>query len=138
MRFLMMISVALCASTGAASASDDFVSFKAPSGNINCAWYKTDAGPEVRCDIRKFSASFKRPSDCELDWGYAFAIGAKSGKGAVLCAGDTVVSPDASVLAYGKTFSKGGLACVSSTSGMTCKNKNGRGFSISRAKQRIF
>ena len=138
MRFVSIMLVALVAGAGVALAGDEFIYFKMPSGNIHCAWYNVDQGPEVRCDIRNFSPSFKQPSDCELDWGFAFAVGAKSSKGAVLCAGDTVISPDAKVLAYGATFSKGGISCVSGTNGLTCKNKNGHGFSLSRAKQRVF
>jgi len=138
MRFVTITFLALIASAGFAQAGDEFIYFKTPSGNIHCAWYDMDQGPEVRCDIRNFTASFKRPSDCELDWGFAFAVGAKSSKGAVLCAGDTVISPDAKVLAYGKTFSEGGISCASGTNGLTCKNRKGHGFSLSRAKQRIF
>jgi hypothetical protein len=138
MRFVTILCLAHLVATGVARADDDFIYFKTPSGNIHCAWYSMEAGPEVRCDIKSFKSSFEQPSDCELDWGYAFAIGAKSGKGAVLCAGDTVISPDAKVMPYGQSFDKGGLSCISETKGLTCKNKKGHGFSLSRAKQRVF
>jgi len=138
MRFITITFLALFAGAGIAQAANEFIYFKTPSGNIHCAWYDLDQAPEVRCDIRNFTASFKRSADCELDWGFAFAVGAKSGKGAVLCAGDTVISPEAKVLAYGKTFSEGGISCVSGTKGLTCKNRKGHGFSLSRTKQRIF
>ena len=137
MRFLMMIPVTLFVGCGAAQAGDEFIYFKTPSGNIHCAWYDVD-GPEVRCDIRDFTPSLTRPADCDLDWGFAFAIGAKSDRGAALCAGDTVVSPEATVLNYGKIFNQGGLSCASETRGLTCKNNKGHGFLLSRAKQRLF
>jgi len=138
MRFLTVLCAAHLAAIGVAHADDDFIYFKTPSGNIHCAWYSLDQGPEVRCDIQNFTPSFKQPADCELDFGYAFAVGAKSAKGEVLCAGDTVTSPDAKVLAYGKSFDKAGISCLSATKGLTCKNGSGHGFSLSRAKQRIF
>jgi hypothetical protein len=138
MRLVTAICTGLLAAMGVAQAGDDFIYFKTPSGNIHCAWYSLDQGPEVRCDIQNFTPSFKQSADCELDYGYAFAVGTKSGKGEVLCAGDTVTSPDAKVLAYGKSFDKGGLSCISTTKGLTCKNGSGHGFSLSRAKQRVF
>ncbi|MFO0992491.1 MAG: DUF6636 domain-containing protein [Hyphomicrobiales bacterium] len=131
------MSAALLVACGSAHASGEFIYFKTPSGNIQCSWYDID-GPEVRCDIRNFTSSLQRPADCDLDWGYAFAVGANSGKGAALCAGDTVASPEAEILEYGRTFSQGGLSCVSETKGLTCKNGKGHGFSLSRAKQRVF
>jgi hypothetical protein len=137
LRFTLFLAVQLAA-IGTAQAGDDFIYFKTPSNNIHCAWYDVGEGPEVRCDIRNYTPSFKRPSDCEQDWGFAFAVGTKSYRGAVLCAGDTVISPDARVLPYGQTFSQGGLSCLSETSGMTCKNRKSHGFALSRAKQRVF
>jgi len=138
MNLIAAIIASLLTAATAAQAGDGFIYFKTPSGNIHCAYYDVGDGPEVRCDLRNFTSSLKRPADCDLDWGYAFAVGAKSGKGAVLCAGDTVISPEAKILGYGKTFSEGALTCLSETGGLACKNKRGHGFSLSRAKQRVF
>jgi len=47
-----------------------------------------------------------------------------------------VVLPDptkAPVLAYGKTWRYGPFACSSATNGLSCRNKAGHGFFLSRA-----
>jgi hypothetical protein len=41
-----------------------------------------------------------------------------------------------SVLGYGKAWKGGGLRCVSAFTGLTCKNKNGHGFYLSRRRWR--
>jgi hypothetical protein len=42
------------------------------------------------------------------------------------------------VLGYGKTWSGGGLRCTSAFKGLTCRNKSGHGFFLSRAHWRSF
>jgi hypothetical protein len=135
---MMIAGLALAGGTSAAPAGD-FVEFKSPSNNIYCAFYDADGGPEVRCDIRSFTpTSGKRPADCEQEWGDSFAIGANGKRGSIVCHGDTVISPNARTLGYGKTFASGGISCTSATSGMTCKNRKGHGFSLSKKRQRVF
>lgn len=113
--------------------------FKTPSGNIHCAYFDYDDPPEVRCDIQSFTPTMgKRPADCDLDWGDAFAVTSESKRGTMVCHGDTVISDQARTLAYGKTWKGDGIACSSETSGLTCKNAKGHGFSLSKAKQKVF
>ena len=38
----------------------------------------------------------------------------------------------AKVLGYGKTWSGGGIRCTSAETGLTCRNKSGHGFFLSR------
>ena len=118
--------------------ADDFVYFHSPSGNIACALMSGEfAG--ARCDMRSLTQSFpKRPSDCELDWGDSFAIDAGARQGVVLCHGDTVMDPNAMVLGYGQSATLGEITCTSESSGMTCLNAKGHGFSIAKAAQHVF
>ena len=115
--------------------------FKTPSGNIQCDWYY---GTLVRCGIKSGlkPVSRKRAGCYPNVWvelhtsGAAFALGS-------YCRGED--APDAGpfamgavVLGYGKTWSGGGLSCASAATGLTCRNKSGRGFFLSREKWRQF
>ncbi len=118
--------------------ADDYLGFQSPTGNIHCAMYIFDGSAEARCDLRDYVPSYtKRPAGCDLDWGMAFAVGA-SGKGVLACVGDTVQDPGNAVLPYGEAVSLGGISCVSAKTGMTCTNADGHGFSVAKAKQRVY
>jgi hypothetical protein len=119
-------------------AAQDSVGFQSPTGNIHCSIYTWTGTAEVRCDLREYSASYsKRPAGCELDWGMAFVVGA-SGPGVLGCVGDTMIDPDNFILPYGEAVRLGGISCVSAKTGMTCTNGEGHGFSVAKAKQRLF
>ncbi|MFN5995483.1 MAG: DUF6636 domain-containing protein [Paracoccaceae bacterium] len=120
------------------AAAQDYLGFQSPTGNIHCAMYIWEGAAEARCDLREYTPSYtKRPAGCDLDWGMAFAVGA-SGKGALACVGDTVQDPGNPVLPYGEAVSLGGISCVSAKTGMTCTNGDGHGFSVAKAKQKLF
>ena len=107
--------------------------FQLPSKNIGCAY---DANPTfLRCDIR--SGLSPRPrGKCELDW---TGLEIKpTGRATPSCAGDTALLPGAPVLAYGKTWSRGGITCRSRITGLRCTNRSGRGFTLARERWRIF
>ncbi|MCO5062834.1 MAG: hypothetical protein M9924_00305 [Rhizobiaceae bacterium] len=112
------------------------ISFRSPTGNIHCMIFD-GSYRGARCDLGQFTPSYTRPSDCDLDWGYAFEVGA-TGPGAPLCAGDTVKDPKAAILNYGHSVRRGGLTCTSERSGMTCVNSQGHGFKVARARQKAF
>ena len=99
-----------------------------PSKNIGCG-YLTGLGPaELRCDIRSGLRPTPRGT-CELDWtGISMARGAAR----ATCAGDTVFGPGAPVLAYGSVWKRGGFTCLASRSGLSCANRAGHGFFLSR------
>lgn len=120
--------------SGAASA-DQFVGFRSPSNNIHCLMSSGDWNG-VRCDIGNFTPSYA-DSSCDLDFGFAFEVG-PTGSGFPVCAGDTVRDDSNPVLNYGQRYTFGGVTCVSETTGMTCTNASGRGFYLSRARQRVF
>jgi hypothetical protein len=41
-------------------------------------------------------------------------------------------------LAYGRSYSWHGIRCLSATTGLTCRNRSGHGFFLSRQRQRVF
>lgn len=119
--------------------AQDIDGFKSPSGNIACMYSADEGVVALRCDIGETSnAQPKPPADCDLDWGNAFEMLAKSRHGQRICHGDTVLDPGLPVLDYGRTFTRGPFACKSDRSGVTCSNAHGAGFSLSRAKQSLF
>ena len=108
-----------------------FVGFRTPSKNIVCGRLPAQYGsPEVlRCDI--FSGLRPEPRrPCELDWtGVAMRANRRAG---AVCAGDTVSDPSFSVLPYGRTWSRGSFTCLSTRVGVSCANRAGYGFFLSR------
>ncbi len=117
--------------------ADDFVSFQSPSGNIHCL-AMTGTWNGVRCDISDLTMSFPvAPDWCEFDWGISFEV-ETDGVAQPACVSDTVMNPDAPVLAYGQSVSVGGITCTSAETGMTCQNGQGHGFTIRRAQQQVW
>jgi hypothetical protein len=49
-----------------------------------------------------------------------------------------VITPGSPVLPYGASLTLGGITCTSERTGMTCVNRDGRGFAVARAAQRVF
>jgi len=135
MRLSLQVAVWLvCAS----AASADIVEFKSPTGNIRCAIYSDPSGASARCDMSSLVPSYtRRPKGCEFDWGSSFAVDTK-GKGYLACVSDVVAGPRAVVLRYVQAVSLGGISCVSAETGMTCTNAKGNGFSIAKARQKLY
>lgn len=109
--------------------------FQTPSGNIACNL----AGSVARCDIKKKDWDpGPRPSSCPVDWGGGLEVGG-SGKGRVVCAGDTVMNPDAPVLEYGQQTQVGDFLCASEEDGVSCvQSASNHGFEISGQSFRLF
>jgi hypothetical protein len=118
--------------------ADDYIGFQSPTGNIQCGLYRGDQGASVRCDLMELVPSYrKQPASCEFDWGSSFAVD-DVGKGYVACVSDAVGDPSNGVLPYGEAVSLGGISCVSAKTGMTCTNGEGHGFTIAKAKQKVY
>jgi hypothetical protein len=136
---LPLLTLAFSLVAGSSAAIADEFYFKTPSGNIHCGYFDNDGNATVRCDIESYTPTTrKRPADCDLDWGFAFEIGARAKRGIILCAGDTVISQQAVTLAYGSSWKRKGITCSIEETGVTCTNRRGRGFFLSRAEQRVF
>jgi hypothetical protein len=118
--------------------------FRTPSGRIFCSYDDASAQygiPDaiVRCDI--FVPGLrtpKPPADCPLSWGDAFTITASGRRGSLFCHGDTTRNPEAPVVPYGRVWRRGGFACKSEPTGLTCTNGLGHGFRLSWARQDMF
>ena len=118
--------------------ADDYVSFQSPTGNIHCGIFSDASGTWARCDLKQLTRTYDyQPAGCDYDWGNSFEV-AIDGKGYLACVSDAVFSPDNPVLPYGEAVSVGGVSCVSAKTGMTCTNAEGHGFSVAKAKQRLF
>ncbi len=134
---------ALAALAGAVTpaAAQEFLSTQAPSHNIACQ--AESAGPDqprpqLRCDIQQTSTRLPRPpASCPLSWGDSFVLD-PTGPGRPLCHGDTVADPSARVIPYGTQWRPYGFTCTSQTTGLTCVNGAGHGFTLSRAVQKAF
>lgn len=111
--------------TEAAAAPLAGPTFKLPSGNIGC----TFGEGVLVCDI--LSGLKPEPSrPCELDW---VGLELESlGPAQPRCAGDTAFDQNAPVLGYGQTWARDGFECSSATTGLTCRNRDAKGFSLAR------
>ena len=132
-------SYALVAQQAAdAAAQRDDVYFQTPTGNISCVAV-SEQGGFVRCDMKQLKQTYtKQPDDCELDWGTAFGIASDGKSGEVICHGDTLFGTEPRKLEYGKMLEVGGIQCLSEKTGLTCKNSAGHGFTLSKARQKVF
>ena len=115
----------------------DFFTFEMPSKRIGCA--VTTDPTTLRCDTA-FPTRFSRTGHtCEAgDYGQAFLL-RRSGPARAICAGDTVLSAnDAQTIPYGKTWLLGPYSCTSRETGLSCKNPDGHGLSLSLQAQKVF
>ena len=141
----VVLGLVVCVSTSAAAlgavassaAVKHGVGFRTPTHNIACDLRYGQA----RCDIRHRTYTLPaRPKACPhiVDFGQGLFVG-KSGKGRIVCAGDTVYDPSLPVLAYGSTDRYGAFSCASNTDGVTCTNtRTGHGFFLSIQSYRLF
>jgi Family of unknown function (DUF6636) len=129
----------LAALAAPAWAADVFVTIKTPTGNISCAYSRLTGQPAVlRCDIRSgLVPRPPRPKGCALDWAYGYEM-RTTGRAHTFCAGDTVLDARARVVGYGRSWTRGGFTCVSRRTGLTCRNRSGHGFVLSRKHSRTF
>lgn len=127
---LSLMFLPFMADSGLAQAEDGFVT---PSGNIAC-YFEQDK-LQLVCEISEtdWSPSVEPDKDCLLDQGKQ-AILTTNGlpRSGWWCRGDTWLSQDIPVLAYGKNWSRSGVSCNSQSSGLTCRNLDGHGWRLSR------
>ena len=120
--------------------------FKTPSGNIVCYHAPGPPRASLVCGI-KSGLEPKPPytTECRsagLDHNAdRIVLGATGRAESVACSGDAgpfIGERTARVLGYGTVWSGGGMRCASAESGLTCRNKSGRGFFLSRESWRAF
>ena len=126
-RPLPLIVAATCAALAFPPAAQAvFKTFRAPSGQILCAYFTPFEGAlQIRCDLLFLNdrAAVLRPS----------------GKGRLTRVTDVAGNPRSRTLAYGTSRTFGIYTCTSRRSGLTCKvRRTGHGFTVSRQSQRVF
>ena len=132
----------LCLGLGAAvlaapALADEYIAFQSPTGNIHCALHEYGGTTEARCVMREYQSSFRSwPPGCE-GLNREFAVW-DFRDGQLSCSDASLTQDTNPVLPYGNAVSLGGISCVSAKTGMTCTNADGHGFSVARAKQRLF
>jgi hypothetical protein len=120
--------------------------FKTPSGNIVCGYsIAPDGSASLECGIKSGLKPPPRRIHCDAGDPNDKRVSLReTGRAApVLCAGDPgpllpQIDAAAKVLAYGTTIRVGGISCASATTGLTCRNRSGHGFFLSRERWRMF
>jgi hypothetical protein len=135
----MLLAAAAVALSPRYARAQDQQGFKMPSNNTFCVLEQGDGGGvDLRCDLNQITdKGLPRPKGCPLSYGDAFVIN-PTGAAIPLCHGDTVANPDLPPLAYGAVWRVNAFTCKSATTGVTCTNASGHGFSLSREAQKLF
>ncbi|WP_156910037.1 DUF6636 domain-containing protein [Rubritepida flocculans] len=108
--------------------------FQTPSGNIHCLFREG----RMRCDVQERSYTPPpRPPGCRDDWGSSLALGAR-GPARLLCVRRPLRDEEAFVLGYGARWIGRAIACESDEAGLSCTNREGRGFRVSRTRLELF
>lgn len=110
---------------------------RSPSGAIGCE-YQYLPPISLRCDVNGgIRPRPPKPRSCEFDWGAGFELGTR-GSASVVCTSGAINFPPQRVLRYGQTWRPRGFVCRSRKKGLTCRNKAGHGFFLSRGRSRRF
>jgi hypothetical protein len=120
-RLSLAIAAALLVAVPAAVAKDTV--FQMPSKKIVCRIYDEGTGLVIRCDLFFLNDRAVRMT--------------RHGKARLIHVTDTIGDPKAPVLAYGRTKRVGPFTCTSRRTGLSCHNRNGHGFTVSREHQRV-
>lgn len=125
--------------------------FKTPSANIVCGYtvYSGSRAGEsyVGCRIKSGLKPEPpgTPRGCWTNGDVLLRAIGRTKTGGPICPGDDegdagvlVYESRARVLTYGSAWSGGGLRCTSAETGLTCRNKSGHGFFLSRESWRRF
>jgi Family of unknown function (DUF6636) len=120
--------------------------FKTPSRNIVCGYsIAPDRSASMECGIKSGLHPPPRRIHCLAGDPNDKRVSLRdSGRATpVLCAGDPgpllpQIEAAAKVLAYSRTIRFGGISCASAITGLTCRNRSGHGFFLSRGSWRLF
>jgi hypothetical protein len=142
---LLLLAPSAHAASGAKPAAR-YGSFKMPSRNIVCGWsLAPDGSASMECGIKSGLKPPPKPIHCDAGDPNDKRVSLRDTGRAmpVLCAGDPgpllpQIEAKARVLAYGSSRRIGKITCTSATSGLTCRNRSGHGFFVSRGSWRMF
>lgn len=117
----------------------DVWTFETPSENIQCSVGEDLEGSDIYCTIieRSGPPAAPRPVGCAQDWGHSFFM-RHTGPVQMQCDPLSRSKTGFSTAEYGVTGRFGGIVCHSSRQGLECRNTEGHGFFLSRARQIIF
>jgi hypothetical protein len=101
--------------------------FATPSRNIVCE--ADHAGQEGKLSCVVFSASDRRG---QKTWSML-----ATGRAGVRFV-QANIATEVPALRYGRTWRWPGFTCTSRRAGLTCRNRSGHGFFLSRSRQRLF
>ena len=121
-----------------------YAAFKTPSRNIVCVHDASAVGCSIKSGLVPRPAP-RRPG-CMVSNDVFLRATGRATTGPSICpgedegdAGALAMEPVARVLAYGQTWrGTNGLRCDSATTGLTCRNRDGHGFFLSRERWRAF
>ena len=132
-RTALLVACALLA-VGATAAAARSTFFHTPSGQIYCVYH---TGPTLlRCDTG-YRTRFSGKKTCRHgDYGQAFGM-SPQGRARALCVSDSTHA-GRRVLRYGMKRHFGPFTCTSRRTGLTCSNKSGHGWFLSRESQKLF
>jgi hypothetical protein len=117
--------------------------FKTPSHNVVCE-YAAGNQAFLVCSIKSGLKPAPPRTDCHGEGDYTDHIVELHPTGRALepsCAGDPgplVFEHSARVLSYGSTWRNNDFRCDSAVKGLTCRNRSGHGFFLSRAHSHRF
>lgn len=102
--------------------------FETPSGNILCESFPTS----LVCVIDYVLVPEPSHDFCPVDWiGVFIQVGDYAGPA---CSGDPGISREpAEELAYEQTWALNGVTCLSESTGLTCRDDSGNGFTLAMA-----
>jgi hypothetical protein len=121
-RTLVLSAVVVLLAIAVPAAAKDVV-FQTPSKKIACRIYDEGTGLVIRCDLFFLNDRAVRMT--------------RRGKARLIHVTDTIGDLKAQVLAYGKTKRVGPFTCTSRRTGLSCHNRNGHGFTVSRERQSV-
>ena len=131
-----VVALVMLAGSASASPQSGLKGFQTPSRNIVCAGYSGSQPAWLRCDIMSgLKPKPAKPKSCEFDYGGTLTLSAR-GRTKLGCVSDVALpNPSkAHVLAYGKIWRYGPFKCRSARTGLTCRNRRGHGFFLSRER----
>jgi hypothetical protein len=121
------------------SASADVWTFETPSENIQCSVGEEANASDLYCVIieRNGPPALPKPADCAEEWGHSFFM-KDHGPVQMICERFSRNKDAFDRAEYGVTGTFGGFRCDSSAKGLECRNLDGHGFFLSRARQSVF
>lgn len=138
----MRIAVILVGLSVAAPAAADVFTFATPSGNIECSVGIGEGPSDIICTIynREGPPALPKPATCTGIWGHDFMM-RSIGRVEMTCRDRPLGQPGGAqgIAHYGEQSGfDPALVCLSTERGLECRNSEGHGFFLSRARQSVF